>query len=275
MEFRPAEQQSLFRRRLRNVTPKALECDLLIAPPSQSNECELDPDAFKSNLSMKEWVWETGMKISHRPSLAFSPSFLLSPICLSPVLRIDDELVSPFSCINQILATPRNSNTSDTSSKSFDESTSCSIFTFDADDVCNAVPLSSPSKCSSRCLCVIPEERELTVIDLQMAANSKESQINQYRKADTSFAPPKSPSIAVATQNKRNSVKKKAQKHHKKTDNSKNTRQTWNSPGEKQQTGKPKQHCKREPIKNTRTLAKGFDAKRASGNTMFMSMVTR
>lgn len=271
MEKCPLEEQTLFRRRLRNVIPKSLKSDLQIAPPSQSSECELDPDAFKTKPDVKEWVWKTALKISRRPSLTFSPSFLLSPICFSPVI-IDAELVSPFGCINQLIATPQYSNTPDISTKSSGESTSSNVFTFDVVDIgTDHVDSSSGPISSSRSLCAIPEERELTDIDIEMA--SKSSQVFQYRKADIPFAPPKSPSIATATKSK------KHQEHKKKPDNSKNDRRNSNSNGKKQ--SKPNQrtpnNCqnKSEQRKHGTTLVKGFEAKRRGGNSMFLSMVTR
>jgi hypothetical protein len=247
-----------------------LECDLQIPFPGHNNECDIDVDFPKIKSDVKEWTlheWisNTTKKVSRRPCLTFSPSLLLSPMCFSPVIHMSQLVTIPQTRPDSTVTANKPSNEN--------------VFTFDA------VGLNSPSSSissSRRCICTILEDKELTADDMETPFD-RHGQMFQYNIGGGSFTPPKSPSIATATRNRKNA---KARTNHwgsqtmtKENDkrgpseNSKNVSQRNSTKSDQRKSGPWTSN--KQGRTNSGTLADAFEAKKRSGNSMFLSMVSR
>lgn len=189
MQSSSSEKSLLLRRRAKTLTVnkrvRALKLEL------SENQNDGDIDDFKKEFNFNDWLHLTKRAYRKRPTLALSPSFLLSPVCFSP-LYTPEGIISPFCHLEkQIHIIPKLESPSTSSTPQ----TSSSVFTFERD-----VP-TSKRKENGRKLCPIPEERPLSYVDmLYCSAHLDESFL--YRREKT-YKPPMSPSFLIATSCKR------------------------------------------------------------------------
>lgn len=196
----PESSLLLRRRRSKSLAIGKRVTEIKFEVSQTDSDGDLD-EHFKKDVDFNDWLLLQKRAWTKRPTLAFSPSFLLSPVCFTP-LHTPEGTMSPFCHMEKHI--PPNQEILASTAISAPVSANSNVFTFDEN-------VSIPEQENNRRLCSIPEDRPLSFVDMLYCS----AQIGAGRllaKHDTSFNPPMSPSFTIATRSKRKATMKKANK---------------------------------------------------------------
>lgn len=182
----------LRRRRSKSLTLNKRVKEIKLEVSKNNSDSDVD-ESFKKDVNFNDWLSLQKRAASKRPTLALSPSFLLSPICFTP-LHTPEGIVSPFCHLEKQITVQPDQETATSKVSSAPVSTNSNVFTFERN-------VEIPSQENKRRLCPIPEDRTLSNLDILYCSN----QLNErfLIKHEASFEPPMSPSFMIASSSKR------------------------------------------------------------------------